>query len=611
VSRKLLSSLILISAFSSWPTFASPASLGECDAASVANPHRLTAIGRLPAVRMVVFDPVSNSFAFVEPCRPLQATASANQQYLDRRRLALTIQKIRLLILPYNPADGALTLDVSTGEGTESEIMPGAPAATTAKPQTTADSKPGEAKKPDTTPPKAPPIEEKLPSNRETINKKLTDRGVSVSPETVLPGDLRRQQLEVLAFLDDWLEAFGKEADQVNRDLRQFQESANCVHEHIRAVPLEVSRQLSIVRDKPLFTLSRDTTLAEVEEEAERRLAVLQGDLYKICLDSPDSKIPPLERDAIQLEGRLNKIASDIDGLGRRANALSRNAQLLDPNSPPKGVSADYWKILSSTYQKQIADLQSFVRELQAEQRDLRRQIDGVRGSLDDFRKVMGSPAFQLQRRNYPPLSDGESITFKFERSQVLTEDGKTTVVPAQTGVLELRSAPVAAVRFGTGVVTTSLRSPSFKPGPEVDETIDGNTVKVKSILFDDRNDGQVLPGLFIHHYWGLRSPLLSPTLFERFMPTFSLGIPLAKADLLQQVLFGLDWEIVPGLDINLGVHWGKVNALVRGYHVGDPPTLPSTVDITTLQEKRFRSAFYAGIVLNSDSYKSLVGGQQ
>ncbi len=242
--------------------------------------------------------------------------------------------------------------------------------------------------------------------------------------------------------------------------------------------------------------------------------------------------------------------------------------------------------------------------EVEKELKDLSAAIAVVRRGSDDFKRMMNSPAFTLQRSIYPPLASGESITFTITRSAVVGSDGKAKLTPKQTAVLEVRSAPVYTVRFGTGIVVSGLRDPSFKVGDDPKDS------SMKIILFDDQGQNQVLPGLFIHHYWGRRSPLLLPSVFERFMPTFSLGIPVAKTDLLQQVLFGLDWELVPGLELNVGAHWGKVNGLNNGYHVGGPP-VPQDLDVTTIQEKRFRTAFYAGIVLNGDTFSNFLGQRQ
>ena len=83
-----------------------------------------------------------------------------------------------------------------------------------------------------------------------------------------------------------------------------------------------------------------------------------------------------------------------------------------------------------------------------------------------------------------------------------------------------------------------------------------------RRILFNDEGNGKVLPGLFLHHYWGRKSPLLRKTAFETFMPTISLGIPLSEANVFTQFLLGLDWEITTGFEVNVGYHFGKVNAL-------------------------------------------------
>ena len=326
----------------------------------------------------------------------------------------------------------------------------------------------------------------------------------------------------------------------------------------------------------------------------------MKSDVYQSCFDSKQ----PLEKDAKVLEEEFVKVNKSTGELETQTNRISQLVQQLAGTKAPASITAEDWKSRVAAYQQAVAALESHQEEIDAERNDLLSQVNNVRGGADDFKKILTSSAFQLQRRVYSPLASGESISFVFTRSEVKSSDGATTLVPKQSNTLEIRSAPVYAIRFGTGVVVSGLRDPSFKTAD------DPNNSKKKTILVDDEGQNQVLPAIFVHHYWGRRSPLLKATPFERFVPTLSLGIPLAKADVLQQVLFGLDWELMPGLDLNLGAHWGKVNALNSGYRVGGPE-IPSTLDVTTIQKKRFRTAFYAGIVLNSDSFASFIGQQK
>lgn len=564
----------------------------------------LTAVGRLGPVRIVVYDPVSNSFAFVIPCSDalrqggMSKEDLLNRQYLDSHRLALTTQKIRLLIMPYNPVDGNLTLQDSRSQGgIEFAETPIASLPKTQEAKQTATSQPGKSPTP------------KVPSQvrNNQLAKKLTDAAKATADAAakthnkVNLSSLNNASQPTRDLGDKISQAISKwnnVLEGINADMLQLQFEANCVRAHIEEVPIHVSQQLS--GGSPQFNLAKDVPLSTVLQEAERRIKLVKSDGYESCFGPKQS----LEQDTKTLEDLFSKVSKEVDDLEIETDNISELVQQLASTKPPATlITPDDWKDQVASYQDTATALESHQQEIEAERNDLLQQLNNGIGEADNFKKILNSPALQLQRRTYNPLASGESITFIFTRNEVKTADGATTVVPKQSNTLELRSAPVYTIRFGTGIVVSGLRDPSFKTGT------DPNDSKKKTILFDDQGQNQVLPALFVHHYWGWRSPLLKPTRFERYMPTLSLGIPLAKADVLQQVLFGLDWELVPGLELNLGAHWGKVNALNNGYRVGSE--IPSTLDVTTIQQKRFRTAFYAGIVLNSDSFASFFGQQK
>lgn len=54
-------------------------------------------------------------------------------------------------------------------------------------------------------------------------------------------------------------------------------------------------------------------------------------------------------------------------------------------------------------------------------------------------------------------------------------------------------------------------------------------------------------------------------------------------------------------LEINAGYHFGKVNTLEDGFHVGQ--ILPSGVTDSAVQKKKFDSAIYFGIAVNRDAF--------
>jgi hypothetical protein len=593
--RRSLWLLLLVLFSAALPARATAASSDDFSADSCLGPASArTAVEQLGPVRTVVFDPVSNSFAFVAPCPEgtLSAEEEKNRQYLDRHRLALTTQKIRLLILPYNPLDGSLTLQDSRSQGgIEFSETPIASLPKQQDMKQTAVSSPGNAPSPkrppvNTPPPTAPP------SSSNSKSSKNSKKSAPPSPQSQAQA---QPVMDLKVTVEQWI----KTLEEVNGNMRSLQFKSSCVHDHLQEIPIHISRKLAMENSSP-FSLAKDVTFNAVILEAKRRTQLITADPYESCFASRQS----LDQDAEALEKSFLQVSQQVDKLGNTTDRISQIASKLVGTTPPSGISQADWAKQVVEYQQTATTFENHQKEIEAERKDLSLQIGNMRGDADNFKKILNSAAFQLQRHIYNPLASGESLTIVITRSEVKAADGKATVVSKQSNAVEIRSAPVYTIRFGTGIVVSGLRDPSFKTGT------DPNDSSKKTILFDDQGQNQVLPALFVHHYWGRRSPLLKPTFFERFMPTFSLGIPLAKADLLQQVLFGLDWELVPGLELNLGAHWGKVNALNSPYHVGGPE-IPSTLDVTTIQQKQFRTAFYAGIVLNSDSFTSFFGQQK
>jgi hypothetical protein len=208
--------------------------------------------------------------------------------------------------------------------------------------------------------------------------------------------------------------------------------------------------------------------------------------------------------------------------------------------------------------------------------------------------------------------------------------DPKATAQPVNdANSIELRSAPTDAVRFSTGVVRSGLRNPQFTTVDAPDTSIDpstGNPVIdpatnkspiAHEIVFSDQGNGTTLPGVFIHHYWTRRCALLQPTPLERWVPTLSLGLPLAKSAPLEQVMLGLDWELIPGVELNTGLHYGKANQLDKDFKdsKGNPlavgSIIPATLDITKLQSQHYTSALYFGISINTEAWTALLGNRQ
>jgi hypothetical protein len=560
-----------------------------CDEPIWGIPHALTAISQLPSVRVIVYDPVSNSFAFVRPCKAVGGTGTCakNMETLDRHRLALTVQKIRLLIMPYNPLDGDLTLDVTDGKGIEfAEIASTGAVTTTTTPAAAtgaAGAKPAsESPRPKT---QKPPV---------TAQIRALDHGPS-DPRQAAVG---RVAANVTEYENTALPA-------VRRKLGEFHDKADCARDHLQDVALQVS----IAFAECHFSLAQDRSLDAIISEANRRSDAIKNAAYNSCFQSGNT----LDDDVQTLRGKSLEATAALDHLNTLLEARSSDLDYLTGQSAPPKFPGD-WRGWMIAQKKDLDEDRTEVDQLIKEHQDVDKQVAQLRTDDASQRRALSSPARELQRRDYPPLENGGAKTFVIKRGKTVQIDGVKgkAATPTPVATLVLNSAPTYTLRFGTGVVVSGLRNPTFKV---VDETGLNKTKAAsdqtpdKTIEYSDRGKSEVLPALFVHHYWLRRSGLLTPTWFERLVPTFSLGIPLAKTDTLEQVLLGFDWELVPGVEINAGAHWAKRNSLIKGVAVGHP--IPGTLDLSNVQETRFGASFYAGIVLNGDSFATFTGGQK
>lgn len=583
-------------------------------------PHGRTAIAQLPPVRIVVFDPLSNSFAFVAPCADMTRGARKNDDFLDRHRLALPTQKIRLLIMPYNPLDGDLTLEVTSGQGIEFEPVPSqfsptiAPAVSPAKPAAASDTTATVPTKPAADEPKVAEALQK-PAARDEQSKTTAAIKANQTPEAAPappdPSEVESSEytLRLLGRLESLIDAYRERAEEPARVLEAVNADTQCVRDHMADFTTGIGRTL-LQGD---FVLAADTTLPAVITEAKRRMSLL-SDKQSFMVPCIDEELPVGVEDAA---AELRKTVAKASTFATSANVLLQRiaeaADLLAMRKPPflsanTRVPEDQWRAQQRIYARTVDALNDFHKDLVAGLAAARTAINAIPASHRTLISSLNTPASRLQRFNFPPIPNGESRTFTIRRSGTVGAGA----IPARSNSIELRSAPALTVRFGAGIVTSQLANPTFKAGPEIDEVDEddeptGN--KLKTILYNDRSEGQILPGVFVHNYWSRRSPLLTPTAFERFVPTLSLGLPLAKSNLFEQVLFGFDWELISGVELNLGVHYGKVSDLADGYEVGD--LIPATTDITTITEERFQPGFYFGIVLNTESFNTLMGNRQ
>ncbi len=607
-------------------------------------------MARLPATRIVVYDPMSNSFAFVSPCaEELGGQASATMDRLDVQRLVLPTQKIRLLIMPHDPLFEELQLEVTPGSGIEFEPSPFSIRA-------------GEQLVPLTTGRTTPPgenddEEDEEDDGEEEDEEESEDTGAAGAgtggttatntaagsvPQPQVPaagtrstesqsalGELSTKGLEGLSA--DQREAIQDElprlnigwaryvSDQALLSVRRLLDEAfirhqqnithkNCISDGVSALPMRASEALNAQAKQ--LPVTRDLRPQEVALEACRRTRAIKRIKYEsTCFDGGGT----FQMDVDSLRRLLSeerKVINQLPGLieiARQSIVVleSKITALPDKQGAPfRPELANFKATLQSLEAAKTAALKEY-EELADTPEELIENHTTIVSSLY-------SPAVHLQRFNFNPLGNGEALTFRIWRGEPQTGDDARDAIPARKNSLTLKSAPALVIRFGAGLVASRLEAPEFETIPipaksdsDPNDGVDDSTPAMKRITFRDENDQRVFPGVFIHHYWGRRSPLLAPTAYERFVPTFSLGVPLTDAAMFEHLLLGLDWELVPGFELNLGAHLGKRKELASGYKVGQE--IPDTLDLTELIQTDSDWAVYFGIVLNASSFDTLL----
>lgn len=575
-----------------------------------------TAMSQLPPVRIIVFDPMSSSFSFVSLC-PNEGNRNNNLDYFDRRRLALPTQKLRLLVLPYNPADQEVVISHEDGKCVEIEetAVAGAPPSPVPPPKTgeSATDKAKEAERqvdkatsklPKGANEKAKTLLGKFTSelNNKKINLDLSDVTLQAQSATTLnldefqgwlnPSETtgERAIADRLAKTDAAALRFQEESRDLLQKIKTALDHLSCVNSHLQAVPEQLA---AILSSHHMSTAVQDLPLCAVVAEALARSKEIQKDRYVTCSKENEKatfaddvralqdELQSLDGESMQLAGLVKDIRQSVDIM----DGMTTTFRALGLTS---GMTRD-WEENVRLYREQIKDAEEFLSPIDQSLDEAKNTLVQLRRDRESFIRAQHERAEPFHKFTHNPLYNGNSIAFTAKRGS--DEVAKLTVC----------SAPAYNVRFGVGIVASNLKNRTFTAGAEDSAT------KMKSIVAEDTS--QILPIVAVHHYWGKRSPLLSPTLFERFMPTFSLAIPLSKSELLEQALFGLTWDLTPGVELSIGVNVGRVNDLVKGYTVGQQ--VPSSVDVSTIQGKKMDTAFYFGIVLNRDSFNALFDGQK
>lgn len=556
------------------------------------NIHALTAIGRVPAVRIVVYDPVSNSFSYVDPC------PRNNDQILrDRYHLALTTQKIRLLLLPYNAADGNLLLEVKTGTGAEFDLLP--KAALPAQTPATAE-KPREATE-------APPV---ASSGDKTQTKAKADAAGRVA-ETVAAADqgqlsrtwsLNTQTLDnstnpagrLLLQLEALIASYREATQQARDQSHAVADQAQCLDAFRTRMGSGVGQSFA----QGDFTLAHDVSFDELERVARARAAALKTheDADPGCAKQKGQSFAATVEDARRqftaARSSVETAGAILDRAAGTLASLEAQATIELPRYRGERFNKEAWEKQQQNYENGLKDLRAHHETLEKLRDDAGTLLDTVNTNFLTAMNAFNSAASQIQRFEFPPLHEDETISFIVRRTGV---DAKETRVPGKANMIELRSTPADLFRFGVGAAKTNVKDPSFR----VAASDDGK----KHIVYDDAGNGSTVVAAFVHHNWTRRSPFLTPTWFERFMPTLSMGVPLTDTKaLFDQLLVGFNWELTPGFDFVLGQHFKKVNTLIKGYEIGQVTTL----DTTDIQQKKFRNSWFFGVAMNTDLFTTL-----
>jgi hypothetical protein len=332
--------------------------------------------------------------------------------------------------------------------------------------------------------------------------------------------------------------------------------------------------------------------LRELLKEVERREAVKPDQFYPGAGDGAT-----FETEAGELSERREHLVEDRQNLTLLLSTLEETLGQLENEDLPAKKPLKEWLAQINAFKANLEKGKKFADDLDKAIEKGGERLAGLREQYQKVLKAVVSPALQDERFNFPPLHKGETLLFRVSRGS--KPEGKD-LTPGRSNELELRTVPVFTARFGTGLVFSELEDPVFE--------FDGTN----AIRFRDEGNGEVRLGLFVHHYWGRRSTGLKATLFEKFMPTVSLGIPVSEGKgIFDEVFLGLDWELATGVDLVAGLHFAKVNALVDESQLNQVQTAPAggTLDIADFQKETSKSRLFFGVVLNSDIFKLFQNG--
>ena len=181
-----------------------------------------------------------------------------------------------------------------------------------------------------------------------------------------------------------------------------------------------------------------------------------------------------------------------------------------------------------------------------------------------------------------------DDLTFDIVATTI-DDDGK-----AVTGILQTYTVKMSPVYHGTfdiGLINSTLANPTYSL---VTSPTDPTSKVVK--VADDGNRGIVTvmatcytsPVILIEKALGKKIPNYKLTgrnflddhgFFERIYPTIGVSI---GSKTLENLFFGLNWELARGLSIFGGGHWGKINTFrpqISGYVSGVTPVTQEQFD--------------------------------
>ena len=212
--------------------------------------------------------------------------------------------------------------------------------------------------------------------------------------------------------------------------------------------------------------------------------------------------------------------------------------------------------------------------------------IRGDGGKADIIKLVSEKQVKEMvmiwQHYEIPLTPSSEDIQFDIVRNGYKIEEGALKYDEAK--VVATRTIKIKKLYHGSfdiGIINTELKNPSFS---HVTSEVDPNEKVVRRTNYEDRMLASAQYTLYLSLWAAVKKALHMPItgfrvsgrsyvqdhgLFERIYPTFGIGITEKPLD---NIFLGLNWEIIRGVSIFGGRHFGKVNTFeeTQGFKFSD-----------------------------------------